>query len=88
MPKPLPGLAVTDESDAELMAAVIALISKGKRKKMARNIAKLRAQLTARAMLPGVVWLHGDVRRKWQRERAAEALERMDRIAAILRCPL
>ena len=87
MQKPLPGLAITDESDAELMAAVIATLLGGKRKKIARRVAKMRARLEARATPTGVVLLRGDANRKWQRARATEALERIDRVAHILSVP-
>ena len=87
MPNPLPGYAITDESDAELMAAVIAALLGFKRKKIAQRLAKMQARLAERATPSGAVLIRGERARKWQRARAAEALARVDRIAEILRAP-
>ena len=82
--KPQPDLNISEESAAEMVAALIFALSDGKPHKIARRVAVMRKLLDARAAEQKVVDLRALLCPNGTRARAGEAAARMERVEIIL----
>lgn len=80
-----PDLTISEESAAEMVAALIFALSDGKPQKIARRVAVMREVLSARAAEQKVVALRSLLCPNSTKARAAEALARMERVEIILK---
>ena len=83
--KPQPDLNISEESAAEMVAALIFALSDGKPHKIARRVAVMRKLLDARAAEQKVVALRALLSPNNTRARAGEAAARMERVEVILK---
>jgi len=82
--KVLPDLTITEESAAEMVAALIFALSDGKPKRIARRVALMREALAERTAEQTVVPLRAERTLNGGKLRAAEANARLERSIAIL----
>lgn len=82
--KPQPDLNISEESAAEMVAALIFALSDGKPHKISRRVAVMRKLLHARAAEQKVVDLRALLCPNGTRARAGEAAARMERVEIIL----
>jgi hypothetical protein len=80
-----PDLNISEESAAEMVAALIFALSDGKLHKIARRVAVMRETLTARAEEQKVVLLRSLLCPNGTKARASEALARLERVEVILK---
>ena len=80
-----PDLNITEESAAEMVAALIFAMSHGKPERIARRVAIMRRVLTARAAEQKVVALRSLLCPNGSKARASEALARFERVEIILK---
>lgn len=80
-PNRLPDLTISDESAAEMVAAMVYVQSRGKPRRIRRTILKMRRFLEQRSAMQKVVKLRSP---HTSPARAPEALARLERVAAIL----
>jgi predicted component of type VI protein secretion system len=78
-------LTISEESAAEMVAALIFALSDGKPHKIARRVAVMRETLAARAEEQKVVLLRSPLCPNGTKARASEALARMERVEVILK---
>lgn len=83
--KPNPDLNISEESAAEMVAALIFALSDGKPQKIARRVAVMRKLLDARAAEQKVVALRALLCPNGTKARAGEAAARMERVEIILK---
>jgi predicted component of type VI protein secretion system len=80
-----PDLTISDESAAEMVAALIFALSDGKPHKIARRVAVMRKVLETRAAEQKVVALRSPLCPQGTKARAGEAAARMERVEIILK---
>jgi len=80
-----PDLTISEESAAEMVAAMIFALSDGKPQKIARRVSMMREVLTARVAEQKVVALRSEKCPHGTKARASEALARMERVEIILK---
>ena len=80
-----PDLTISEESAAEMVAAMVFALSDGKPRRIARRVELMRAILEARAAEQKVVALRSMLCPNGTKARASEALARMDRVEVILK---
>jgi hypothetical protein len=80
-----PDLNISEESAAEMVAALVFALSDGKPHKIARRVAMMRETLAARAEEQKVVLLRSPLCPNGTKARASEALARMERVEVILK---
>ena len=83
-PKHSPDLNISEESAAEMVAALIFAMSDGKPRRIARRVALMRAVLDARAKEQKVVALRTLLCPNGTKARAGEAAARLERVEIIL----
>ena len=84
-PKHQPELTISDESAAEMVAALIFALSDGKPQKIARRVAMMRKVLDTRAAEQKVVAMRALLCPQGTKARAGEAAARMERVEIILK---
>lgn len=82
---PQPDLNISEESAAEMVAALIFALSDGKPQKIARRVAMMRKVLDTRAAEQKVVAMRALLCPQGTKARAGEAAARMERVEIILK---
>jgi hypothetical protein len=82
---PKPPLTISDESAAEMVAALIFAETRGKPSRIAKRLSMMRTILQGRAVEQKVVRMHPSLCPRKTKARADEAAARLDRVEVILR---